>query len=147
MIRAANKLRVLMIADEYPPTICGIGDYSACLATALAAKGVEVNVLTKAVAGLPTEENADGVGILRLAKDWTLKDVQPILNAARRSGAGTIVHVQYPSLTNYGRRLMINLIARGVSHRQAAMPDGGDDAWFSRASAQVADARVADAVG
>ena len=29
MIRAADKLRVLMIADEYPPTICGIGDYSA----------------------------------------------------------------------------------------------------------------------
>ena len=110
MIRAADKLRVLMIADEYPPTICGIGDYSACLASALAAKGVEVNVLTKAVAGLPTEENTDGVGILRLAKDWTLKDVQPILKAARRSGPGTIVHVQYPSLTNYGRRLMINLL-------------------------------------
>ena len=43
-------------------------------------------------------------------QDWTLKDVQPILHAARRSGPGTIVHVQYPSLTNYGRRLMINLL-------------------------------------
>ena len=110
MIRSAEKIRVLMIADEYPPTICGIGDYSANLAQALAAKGVYVSVLTKAVAGLPEEENVDGIGVRRLARGWTMKDVQPIMHAARQSGPGTIMHVQYPSLTNYGRRLMINLL-------------------------------------
>lgn len=110
MIRSAEKLRVLMIADEYPPTICGIGDYSANLAQALAAKGVDVQVLTKAVAGLAEEETIDGIGIRRLAQNWTLKDVQPIMRAAGQLGPGTIVHLQYPSLTNYGRRLMINLL-------------------------------------
>jgi len=110
MIRSAENLRVLLVADEFPPSICGIGDYTANLARALVLKGVEVGVLTKAVAGLKQEETIDGVKVHRLASDWTAKDIRPILRAAGKLGPGTIVHVQYPSLTNYQRRLMINLL-------------------------------------
>jgi glycosyltransferase involved in cell wall biosynthesis len=110
MIRSAEQLRVLLVADEYPPSICGIGDYTANLAHALAAAGVEVSVLTKALANQPAQETTDGVNIHRLVRDWTAQDVRPILRAAGALGRGAIVHVQYPSLTNYHRRLMINLL-------------------------------------
>ncbi len=109
MIRSAEQLRVLLVADEYPPSICGIGDYTANLARALAAAGVEVSVLTKALADQPAQEKVDGVNIHRLARDWTAQDVRPICVSPAHSAAA-IVHVQYPSLTNYHRRLMINLL-------------------------------------
>ncbi len=99
MIRSAEQLRVLLVADEYPPSICGIGDYTANLARALAATGVEVSVLTKTVANQPAQETVDGVNIHRLANGWTAQDVRPILRAAGALGRGAIVHVQYPSLT------------------------------------------------
>jgi glycosyltransferase involved in cell wall biosynthesis len=110
MIRTANNLRVLLIADVYPPAICGIGDYSAKLAAALVDRGVDVHVLTKSVDGAPAEEELDGVVVHRLARHWTFADVQPILHAAGDLGPGTIVHLQYPSLTGYERRPMINLL-------------------------------------
>jgi glycosyltransferase involved in cell wall biosynthesis len=110
MIRAANNMKVLLIADVFPPGICGIGDYSAKLASALAARGVEVNVLTRHVEGAPAEEKVDGVVVHRLARHWTFSDVQPILRAASALGPGTVVHLQYPSLTGYDRRPMINLL-------------------------------------
>lgn len=110
MIRSAETIRVLLIADEYPPTICGIGDYTANLARALSEKGVEVGVLTRTVPRLPQRETIDGVAIHRLTNGWTAGDLRPVLNEAGAFGRGTIVHVQYPSLTNYQRRVMINLL-------------------------------------
>jgi glycosyltransferase involved in cell wall biosynthesis len=110
MIRAANNMKVLLIADVFPPGICGIGDYSAKLAGALTARGVEVNILTRHVEGAPAEEEVDGVMVHRLARQWTFSDVQPIMRAASAMGPGTVVHLQYPSLTGYDRRPMINLL-------------------------------------
>lgn len=94
MICSAEKLRVLLVVDEYPPSICGIGDYTANLAGALAAKGVEVGVLTKVIPGLAERETIDGVQVHRLAQGWTAKDVRPILQAAGALGSGAIVHVR-----------------------------------------------------
>jgi glycosyltransferase involved in cell wall biosynthesis len=110
MIRAADNMKVLLIADVFPPGICGIGDYSARLARALTTRGVDVHVLTKFVDGASAEEEIDGVFVHRLAQHWTFADVQPILQTAGKMGAGTIVHLQYPSLTGYERRPMINLL-------------------------------------
>jgi glycosyltransferase involved in cell wall biosynthesis len=110
MICSAEKLRVLLVADEFPPSICGIGDYTANLARALTTKGIQTAVLTKAVCGLAEYDTVDGVSVHRLARGWTAQDVRPILRAADAFGRNTIVHVQYPSLTNYHRRLMINLL-------------------------------------
>jgi glycosyltransferase involved in cell wall biosynthesis len=110
MIRSAEKLRVLLVADEYPPSICGIGDYTANLARSLVDKGVHAAVLTKTLKGQPDQESIDGVEVYRMADGWTAKDVRPILRAAGALGPDSIVHIQYPSLTNYHRRLMINLL-------------------------------------
>ncbi len=110
MIRSAEQLRVLFVVDEFPPSICGIGDYSAQLARALVAKGVEVGVLTKTSDGQPEQEIVDGVRVYRLARKWAIGDLRPIMQRARDMGPGTVVHVQYPSLTGYHRRLTINLL-------------------------------------
>jgi glycosyltransferase involved in cell wall biosynthesis len=110
MSRPAESISVLMIVDEFPPSICGIGDYTANLARALVSKGVTVNVLTKAIAGLPERETVDDVNVHRLAHGWTAKDARTILRVAGALEPGAIVHVQYPSLTNYHRRVMINLL-------------------------------------
>src|SRR5689334_18552760 len=101
MICAANNMKVLLIADVFPPGICGIGDYSAKLASALTARGVEVNVLTRHVEGALAEEEVGDVLVHRLARQWTFADVKPILRAASTMGPGTVVHLQYPSLTGY----------------------------------------------
>ena len=110
MIALNENLRVLLVVDVFPPSICGIGDYSARLAQALVAQGVEVHVLTKAVPGLPEQENVDGVEVQRLAHGWSWGDASPVVRAADRLGPGAVVHLQYPSLTNYHRRPMINLL-------------------------------------
>ncbi len=110
MIRSAENIRVLFVVDEFPPSICGIGDYTAQLAQSLVTKGVEVGVLTKASAGQLAFESVDGVNVHRLAQGWKLTDVGPIMQTARNMGSGTIVHLQYPSLTGYHRRLTVNFL-------------------------------------
>jgi glycosyltransferase involved in cell wall biosynthesis len=99
-----------MVADEFPPSICGIGDYAANLARTLASKRVEVHVITKAVAEMPDHEIVDGVEVHRMARGWTWGDLRPIVRSAGQLGRGAIVHIQYPSLTGYHRRVMINLL-------------------------------------
>ena len=88
MIRSAETIRVLSVVDEYPPSICGIGDYSAALARALVDKGVEVEILTKAVSGLPSRETVDGVAIQRSANGWRWADLRPILRTADELASG-----------------------------------------------------------
>jgi glycosyltransferase involved in cell wall biosynthesis len=99
-----------MIVDVFPPGICGVGDYSACLARAMSARGVGVRVLTKAVDGAPRRESVDGFEVCRLAGRWSFADLRPVLEAADALGPAAIVHVQYPSRTGYHRRPMINLL-------------------------------------
>jgi len=110
MIRSATRLKVLMIADVFPPSICGIGDYTDCLARAMKAKDVDVTVLTKVVDGAPDEETRDGVTVRRIARRWSLSERRHVLDVADELGPGTVIHVQYPSLTGYHRGLMINLL-------------------------------------
>ena len=105
-----RPLGVLMIVNVFPPGVCGVGDYSACLARALAARGVGVRVLTKAVDGAAPRESLDGFEVCRLAGRWTFADLRPVLEAADALGPAAIVHVQYPSRTGYHRQPMINLL-------------------------------------
>jgi glycosyltransferase involved in cell wall biosynthesis len=105
-----NNLRVLFVVDVFPPSICGIGDYSFELARALAAQGVQVGVVTKAVENAPAHETMAGVEVHRIAGKWSMADIGEIRRIAREMGPGAVVHVQYPSLTNYHRRPTINLL-------------------------------------
>jgi len=73
-----------MVAGSYPPMACGIGDYTAKLAEALTASGVNVNVYAADI-------------------DWCLlkaKQLATKISAAKPD----IVHIQYPG-TGYGHKL------------------------------------------
>src|SRR5262249_27442050 len=99
-----NNLRVLFVVDVFPPSICGIGDYSFELARAMVAQGAQVGVVTKAAPNAPEHEVVDGVDVHRIAGRWSVGDMKKIRTIAREMGPGTVVHVQYPSLTNYHRK-------------------------------------------
>ena len=77
---------IALLSAEYPPQPGGVGDYTACLAAALAATGRTVAVITSA---RPAESWRDppGVTVYRVVRDWgwgcwgdvaqTLRVVQP----------------------------------------------------------------------
>ena len=67
---AARPQRVLMLSWEYPPVLVGgLGRHVHALATALAAAGHQVTVVTRHADGAPLETYADGVHILRAPED------------------------------------------------------------------------------
>jgi glycosyltransferase involved in cell wall biosynthesis len=89
-------LRVLLISASHPPTHCGVGDYTARLATMLAARsGVQVGVLTTKLS----------TGVAHAARTYELMDVVPtwsMLSVLRlpRVISGwkpDLVHIQYPA--------------------------------------------------
>ncbi|MBI4149879.1 glycosyltransferase, partial [Candidatus Woesearchaeota archaeon] len=59
-------MKILLITEYYPPKIFGGGELSAqALARSLAAKGIDVSVLTATVPGQKAEEHDNGVTIYR----------------------------------------------------------------------------------
>ncbi|MFE7873138.1 glycosyltransferase family 4 protein, partial [Micromonospora humida] len=69
-IHPARHQRVLMLSWEYPPVLVGgLGRHVHALATALAAAGHEVTVVTRHAEGAPLQEYADGVRVLRAPED------------------------------------------------------------------------------
>jgi len=113
---STSHLRVLLITGSFPPMKCGVGDYTAFLAAALAKRGdVDVAVLTDegAAAAKP-----DGVEVLPLARGWRVRDRAPLLDAVAK-WKPDVAHVQYPT-QGYGRRwlpwlLPVMLARRGVA--------------------------------
>ena len=66
----ARRLRVLMLSWEYPPVMVGgLGRHVHALATALAAAGHEVTVVTRHATDAPLEEVLDGVRVVRAPED------------------------------------------------------------------------------
>lgn len=81
---------------------CGIGDYTAHLAEALASQTEAVGVLTDVAAQpVPPERT---FATLPVARGWTFSDVRPLLRAARE-WRPEIVHMQFPT-QGYGRQKM-----------------------------------------
>jgi len=84
-------MRVLMLSWEYPPVMVGgLGRHVHALATALAAGGHEVTVVTRHAPGAALDEHAEGVRIVRAPEDaplfpygtqtllaWTMAPVNP----------------------------------------------------------------------
>ena len=66
--------RIVLISAEYPPAPGGVGDYTACLAAALAAAGEDVHVLTSRRpngAEVPhATGDSRGVTVHRIVDDW-----------------------------------------------------------------------------
>ncbi len=122
MVKKIEGLKVIMIVDDYPPLICGVGDYSACLSKELVSKGVKVTIATKQMPKLADCQDSDGVDIHRIVRGWFMSDVRHILALLDKMGSGTIVHVQYSSHSGYYRRLMINILPAIIRMTRARFP-------------------------
>jgi glycosyltransferase involved in cell wall biosynthesis len=96
-------VRILLISGSLPPMKCGVGDYTANLARALARReNTSVAVLTD-VAATPIPPDLE-FEIFPIAHGWRMLDVLPIVLAALR-WRPDVIHIQYPT-QGYGRRFL-----------------------------------------
>jgi polysaccharide biosynthesis protein PslF len=84
-------MKVAFITPRWPPTPCGVGDYTLNLSQALKEKGVSVTVLTRQV---PLLERHDGIDVLAVSKSWRTLGVMRFLNKLK-SIKPDILHLQY----------------------------------------------------
>lgn len=95
-----------MISGTYPPAHCGVGDYTALLCDNLAAKGVDVTVLTSSFLGTPPRST--GPTVRPVVGGWSPWHAPEIVGHLRDSRA-EIYHFQTPTAV-YGHRLMPHLL-------------------------------------
>ena len=104
---------VLLIAGEYPPKFCGIGDYTAHLARELAALGSKVTVITRrdtAASDTASSDTANhGVDVRRMIDNWNFSETRRVLEVVDELGSDTVVHIQYGGF-GMRRRPMVNLL-------------------------------------
>ena len=67
-------------------------------------------VVTRQAPGEIKREAFGPADIRRIANGWYMSEVAAILKVLDEKGPNTILHVQYPSGSNYNRRPMINLL-------------------------------------
>jgi glycosyltransferase involved in cell wall biosynthesis len=90
-------LRVLLVSGSLPPMRCGVGDYTAGLAQALAETGtINVAVLTSRLAGRSDADRLRGAEMLEPIAGWHSSGLAGALRAIR-SWKPDVVHVQHPS--------------------------------------------------
>lgn len=90
-------LRVLLVSGSLPPMRCGVGDYTAGLARALAETGaMNVAVLTSRLAGRSDADRLPGVELLEPIAAWHASGLARALTTIR-SWKPDVVHVQHPS--------------------------------------------------
>jgi glycosyltransferase involved in cell wall biosynthesis len=90
-------LRVLLVSGSLPPMRCGVGDYAAGLARALAETGaMDVAVLTSRLAGRSDADRLPGVEMLEPIAGWQSSGLARALTTIR-SWKPDVVHVQHPS--------------------------------------------------
>ena len=105
------SLNALLVSGSAPDIRCGIGDYTARLATELARRpNVSVTVLTTDDSRVRPDSAAPAE--IMLVSGWGLRRLIPLLRLVRRR-APDIVHVQYPAV-GYGRGLGIVLLPAAV---------------------------------
>ena len=107
--------RVCLVTGEYPPDEGGVADYTRCLADALAAKGVFVDVLTTRrtePTGAPPARlsSAGGVAVHGVVPSWRWPVLMQ-LHRAVRTLAPDIVHIQYQTAA-FGMHPAINTVPR-----------------------------------
>ncbi len=96
-------MRVLLVAGEFPPQQGGLGDFTRCLATALADEGVLVTVLAPRAA---RSDAAYPFTVLAEALGWGLGDLRRM---ARLAPQFDVVNLQYQAAA-YGMKAPIHLL-------------------------------------
>lgn len=100
---ALPTTRVLLVTGEYPPTIGGVGDYTATLAAHLRGAGAEASVLTGVGAAQP-----DDLAVRRTVPDWGVRG-WPAIGRAIATTRPDLVHIQYQAGAFAGRGGIIAL--------------------------------------
>ena len=96
-------MKILLLTGSYPPMRCGVGDYAALLAEALAAlRDTEVAVITDQRARMT--RSASNVELFPIARGWAFSDLLQILKTIRR-WSPDVLHIQYPTKGYDGRFL------------------------------------------
>ena len=122
-------MRVLLVSGSYPPMKCGIGAYTARLASALADRpGLEVAVLTDVAAG--TRRFDQKVEVLPVADGWVWRDLPRITKSAE-DWAPTVAHVQYPT-QGYGTRLLPYMLPLAFFLRRIPTVQTWHEFWLGR---------------
>lgn len=114
----ARPLRVLMVSGSLPAVVCGIGDYTAVLASALARQpNTTIQILTTRTPVLEPDLVAPAI-ILPTISSWGIEAVRALLHLVgwRRPD---IVHIQYPAV-GYGRAL--GIVAAPLALRLRGVP-------------------------
>ena len=97
-------MRILLIAGAYPPIKCGVGDYTAELARALARRDdVVVSVMTDVAARASSELDA-AVELQAVIDGWRFSEFPAIIDRIV-SWRADIVHMQFGS-SRYRRKLL-----------------------------------------
>lgn len=113
-------MRLLLVSGTFPDQICGVGDYTALLARALARiRDLEhIDVLTSTGPG--PARPIEGVEVHRIMEGWRLDEIERLRDAILRCEPD-VVHLMYPSrLGTQDRGGLANAIpwvARGVRRR------------------------------
>jgi glycosyltransferase involved in cell wall biosynthesis len=96
-------MRILLVSGSLPPMKCGVGDYTASLANALAHReDTSVAVLTD-VAATPIPSDFD-FEVFPVTDGWKMTDVGQIAKVVRR-WRPDFIHFQYPT-QGYGTRYL-----------------------------------------
>lgn len=107
-------MHVLFVTGEYPPMRGGVGAYTAALAQALVALGVQVSVVTSRQAQAERQPTG-GVTVYPIIDHWDWRIWQQLPRLAQSVGA-TWLHVQYQTAA-FAMNPAINL-APGLWQRQ-----------------------------
>ncbi|MEQ1876034.1 MAG: glycosyltransferase family 4 protein [Bdellovibrionia bacterium] len=106
-------MRILLVPPNWPPLVCGIGDYTFHLSQALAAKGAEVSVLTRAIAA-PSE--AAKVSVHAVMNSWRFPRFTVAGREAERFNPD-IVHLQYEGY-GFDQSFALPLLWRSLGGRR-----------------------------
>lgn len=99
-------MHILFVTGEYPPRRGGVGAYTATLAQALVALGVQVSVVTSDQAQ-PMPEQPAAVAVYPMVARWDWRIWHTVPRLAQEVGA-TWLHVQYQTAA-FGMHPAINL--------------------------------------
>ena len=111
-----DRIRVLLISGSYPPIRCGVGDYTAHLATALGRRGdTVVSVVTDTDARRAHHLDRD-IQLFPVINGWKFAEVSAILRKIM-DWRPDVVHMQFGS-SRYHRKILPWLMPALLSFRR-----------------------------